>query len=124
VCRHRARRCRVDRGQEQGRTRNAAAVEGRWSDALAAFDAEVEINRLGLHSRAHLVGELSDLLEQHSVTPVDWYGVRLLTDNRPMDAPPPDDEDECFAVELEASRRDPYRQLSRLFHLVGRKAPR
>jgi hypothetical protein len=25
------------------------------------------------------------------------------------------------AVELEASRRDPYRQLSRVFHLVGRK---
>jgi ubiquinone/menaquinone biosynthesis C-methylase UbiE len=27
------------------------------------------------------------------------------------------------AVELEASRRDPYRQLSRVFHLVGRKRP-
>ena len=27
------------------------------------------------------------------------------------------------AVELEASRRDPYRALSRVFHLVGRKAP-
>ena len=25
------------------------------------------------------------------------------------------------AVELEASRRDPYRQLSRVFHLVGRR---
>ena len=27
------------------------------------------------------------------------------------------------AVELEASRRDPYRQLSRVFHLIGRKSP-
>jgi ubiquinone/menaquinone biosynthesis C-methylase UbiE len=27
------------------------------------------------------------------------------------------------AVELEASRRDPYRRLSRVFHLVGRKGP-
>jgi hypothetical protein len=26
-------------------------------------------------------------------------------------------------VELEASRRDPYRQLSRVFHLLGRKRP-
>jgi hypothetical protein len=26
------------------------------------------------------------------------------------------------AVELEASRRDPYRQLSRVFHLIGKKA--
>jgi hypothetical protein len=27
------------------------------------------------------------------------------------------------AVELEASRRDPYRRLSRVFHLVGRRGP-
>ncbi|BAH48686.1 hypothetical protein ROP_04390 [Rhodococcus opacus B4] len=27
------------------------------------------------------------------------------------------------AIELEAGRRDPYRQLSRIFHLVGRKGP-
>ena len=27
-------------------------------------------------------------------------------------------------VELEASRRDPYRRLSRVFHLVGRKGSR
>jgi hypothetical protein len=27
------------------------------------------------------------------------------------------------AVELEASRRDPYHQLSRVFHLVGRNGP-
>ena len=26
------------------------------------------------------------------------------------------------AVEFEAARRDPYRQLSRVFHLIGRKA--
>ncbi|MGW1680297.1 hypothetical protein [Saccharopolyspora sp. NPDC002376] len=26
-------------------------------------------------------------------------------------------------VELEASRRDPYRRISRVFHLVGRKNP-
>ena len=28
-------------------------------------------------------------------------------------------EDAMLAVELQASRRDPYRQLSRLFHLIG-----
>jgi S-adenosylmethionine-dependent methyltransferase len=27
------------------------------------------------------------------------------------------------AVELEASRRDPYRGLSRVFHLLGQKSP-
>ena len=29
----------------------------------------------------------------------------------------------CHGVKLEASRRDPYRQLSRVFHLLGRKSP-
>jgi S-adenosylmethionine-dependent methyltransferase len=32
-----------------------------------------------------------------------------------------DPEDLVLAVELEATRRDPYRRLSRLFHLVGRR---
>lgn len=27
------------------------------------------------------------------------------------------------AVELQASRRDPYRQFSRIFHLVGHRQP-
>ncbi len=37
-----------------------------------------------------------------------------------------DDEEQVAAtaaVEPEASRRDPYRRLSRVFHLVGRKGP-
>jgi hypothetical protein len=37
------------------------------------------------------------------------------------DRPPTDPEDLVFEVELQASRRDPYRQLSRLFHLLGRR---
>ncbi len=97
------------------------AVEGRWADALAAFDARREVNRLGLDTRADSVEELSGLLAEHAVDPVAWYGVRLFTDNRADDAAPPDDEEACLAVELEATRRDPYRRLSRLFHLVGRK---
>ena len=35
--------------------------------------------------------------------------------------PAPGVEDLVLAVELEASRRDPYRQMSRLFHLLGRR---
>ncbi len=54
------------------------------------------------------------------------YGVRLFTDGwvsayDEADQPGPAGagQDAVLAVELEASRRDPYRQLSRLFHLVG-----
>jgi S-adenosylmethionine-dependent methyltransferase len=45
----------------------------------------------------------------------------LFTDGWSADRPADDREDLVFAVELEASRRDPYRRLSRLFHLLGRR---
>ena len=32
------------------------------------------------------------------------------------------DIDDIVAVELEASRREPYRRLSRLFHVLGRRS--
>ncbi len=104
------------------------ALEGRWDEALAAFDADRQVNGLGLDTRADTVEELSALLAAAGVEPVAWYGVRLFTDGwtpedrlpGPPDGPGAARADEAvFAVELEASRRDPYRQLSRLFHLIG-----
>jgi hypothetical protein len=51
---------------------------------------------------------------------VAWYGVWLFTDW--LDLPPETTDAEAVAaVELQASLRDPYRQLSRVFHLVGRR---
>jgi hypothetical protein len=47
--------------------------------------------------------------------------VRLFTDGWAPGRPATDPEDLVLAVELEATRRDPYRRLSRLFHLVGRR---
>ena len=60
------------------------------------------------------------------VQPVRWYGVWLFTDWLEFSGAElvPGDSAELAAtaaVELEASRRDPYRRLSRVFHLVGRK---
>jgi len=59
---------------------------------------------------------------------VRWYGVWLFVDWLEFGGAELDPTDTkqvaaTAAVELEASRRDPYRQLSRVFHLVGRKAP-
>jgi SAM-dependent methyltransferase len=110
---------------------NAAAVrpalEGRWDDALASFDARSEIGVLGLPTRADTVEEMSDLIRGCGVEPVRWYGVWLFVDWLEFSGAALDPADEqrvaaAAAVELEASRRDPYRQLSRIFHLVGRKA--
>lgn len=102
------------------------ALERRWDDALASFDAKREIGVLGLPTQAHTVDELSDLLRGRGVDPLRWYGVWLFVDWLDFSGADLDPGDEkqlaaAAAVELEAGRRDPYRRLSRVFHLVGRK---
>ena len=103
------------------------ALERRWDDALAAFDTRTEIGVLGVQGRADTVEDISELMRSGGVEPLRWYGVWLFVDwlefsGAELD---PNDSEQVAAtarVELEASRRDPYRQLSRVFHLVGRKA--
>jgi S-adenosylmethionine-dependent methyltransferase len=74
------------------------------------------------------VEELSEFLRRGGVEPLRWYGVWLFVDWLEFSGAELDPRDSAqleatAAVELEASRRDPYRQLSRVFHLVGRKTP-
>jgi SAM-dependent methyltransferase len=104
------------------------ALERRWGDALASFDTRTETGVLGLPSRADTVEELSEFLRRGGVKPLRWYGVWLFVDWLEFSGAELDPRDSAqlaatAAVELEASRRDPYRQLSRVFHLVGRKTP-
>jgi len=104
------------------------ALERRWEDALASFDARTEVGVLGVQGRADTVEELSELIQRRGVDPVRWYGVWLFVDwlefgGTELDPTDAQQVAATAAVELEASRRDPYRQLSRVFHLVGRKAP-
>jgi S-adenosylmethionine-dependent methyltransferase len=102
------------------------ALERRWDDALTAFDATTEVGVLGVPSRADTVAELSELMQGQGVEPLRWYGVWLFVDWLEFSGAELDPSDSrqvmaTAAVELEASRRDPYRQLSRVFHLIGRK---
>ncbi|MGH3252199.1 MAG: class I SAM-dependent methyltransferase, partial [Trebonia sp.] len=53
------------------------ALERRWDDALASFDARTEIGVLGVPGRADTVDELSALIGARGVVPVAWYGVWL-----------------------------------------------
>jgi S-adenosylmethionine-dependent methyltransferase len=96
------------------------ALEHRWADALAAFEASGELGVLGTQTRADTVEGLSQLMRQGQVDPVAWYGVWLFADwlDLPVEAT---DVEAVAAVELQASLRDPYRQLSRVFHLVGQR---
>jgi SAM-dependent methyltransferase len=127
-------RCAAEGGVVSIMTGNARAMavrpalEQRWEDALAAFDARSEIGVLGVPTRADTVEELSGLLRDRGVEPVRWYGVWLFVDWLEFSGVTPDPADDgqvaaAAAVELEAGRRDPYRQLSRVFHLVGRRIP-
>jgi S-adenosylmethionine-dependent methyltransferase len=102
------------------------ALERRWDDALASFDARSEIGVLGVPTRADTVEELSEVVRSRGVEPLRWYGVWLFVDwlafsGAELDPSDSSQVEAAAAVELEASRRDPYRQLSRIFHLVGRK---
>jgi S-adenosylmethionine-dependent methyltransferase len=101
------------------------ALERRWDDALASFDARTETGVLGLPTRADTVEELSEQLLNRGVEPLSWYGVWLFVDwldfsGAELDPSDAKQVEAAAAVELEASRRDPYRQLSRIFHLIGR----
>jgi S-adenosylmethionine-dependent methyltransferase len=104
------------------------ALERRWHDALASFGTRTEIGVLGVPGRADTVEELSELMRRRGVEPLRWYGVWLFVDwlgfsGAELDPGDSEQVAATAAVELEASRRDPYRQLSRVFHLVGRKGP-
>jgi SAM-dependent methyltransferase len=125
-------RCATEGGVVSIMTANARAMavrpalERRWDDALAAFDTRSGIGVLGVTGRADTVEELSELIRREGVEPLRWYGVWLFVDWLEFSgvALDPNDTEQVAAtaaVELEASRRDPYRQLSRVFHLVGRK---
>jgi S-adenosylmethionine-dependent methyltransferase len=96
------------------------ALDRRWADALAAFDATQETGVLGAETRGDTVDHLAGLLERWDTRVEAWYGVWLFSDW--LDLPvATTDVGAVAGVELEASRRDPYRQLSRVFHLVARR---
>lgn len=98
------------------------AHEGDWAGAIAAFDSDRQVNGLGVDTRGDRIEGLSAQLADRGIEPVAWYGVRLFTDGWTPDRAAPDPEDLVLRAELMASERDPYRRLSRLFHLVGRRA--
>jgi len=121
-------RCLVPGGLLSVMALNAAtlavlpALQHRWTDALAAFDASTQVGVLGVRTRADTVDGLSALLRAGHVEPACWYGVWLFSDWLERLADDPTEVDAVAKVELVASQRDPYRQLSRVFHLLGHRA--
>jgi hypothetical protein len=98
-----------------------AALEGRFADAVAAFEAHADRGGLGVETRAHSFDSLVRDLAAEGVEIVAWYGIRVFTDHLGQ-APPGPDLDRVLEAEELAGRRDPYRRVARLLHLIGRRS--
>ncbi len=109
-------------------TKNAAALavrpalEGRYHDALSSLKADRDRGRLGVVTRGDTVEDLSRSFEEAGVGVERWYGVRVFTDHL-GDRMPGEDLPEVLELEWEAGRREPYKSVARLLHLVGHKKP-
>ncbi len=106
--------------------RNRAGIAMRagmtrdWAGALEGFDARHYRNRLGISDvRADDPDEVIAALDRLGIDTIAWYGVRLFTDHW-GDVDPPADFDTLVAAEQEAGRRDPYRRVAALFHVIGK----
>ena len=59
-------------------------------------------------------------MEKAGAEVVEWYGVRVFTDHL-GDNPPDPNLPDVLKLEWEAGRRDPYRSVARLIHLIGQR---
>jgi SAM-dependent methyltransferase len=107
-------------------TKNASALaarpalEGRYGDALSMLEADRDRGRLGVLTRGDTVEGLSAAFAEAGLTVEQWYGVRVFTDHL-KESTPGEDLPEILELEWEAGKRDPYRSVARLIHVVGRK---
>ena len=89
------------------------------TDTPAASDATGEVGVLGTDTRAEAVEDLSEWMRQGHVDPFAWYGLWLFVDWLDF-ALEGTGAAAVVASNGATSTRDPNRQLSRLFHRVGR----
>ncbi|WP_436527652.1 methyltransferase domain-containing protein [Actinoplanes sp. HUAS TT8] len=96
---------------------------GDWSEALKAFDDPAYGNRLGIPARADRLSDLTAALSGRGLEVFTWYGVRVLTDTVPDDAPLPGTEEltRILAAETRAGSTDPYRGVAALTHVFARR---
>ncbi|MFC6598239.1 class I SAM-dependent methyltransferase [Kitasatospora paranensis] len=99
------------------------ALGGDWRTALASFDTRRYTDRYGVPARAERLADLATTLSGLSVPMRTWYGVRVFTDAAADGAVPVDGRQlaQLLDAEEQAGRRDPYRQVAALLHVVGAK---
>jgi S-adenosylmethionine-dependent methyltransferase len=97
-----------------------AALEHRFADAIALFDADADLGRVGVVTRGDSVASLTAMFERHGLSRIAWYGIRIFTDHL-GDESPGEDSELVIEAEWRAGQRDPYRQVARLLHLIGQR---
>ena len=109
-------------------TKNASALavrpalEGRYQDALSLLEANRDLGRLGVITRGDTVEGLSEAFAEAGLAVERWYGVRVFSDHL-GDSVPGEDLPEILELEWEAGKREPYKSVARLIHMVGRRKP-
>lgn len=96
------------------------ALEGRYRDALSALRTDRDRGRLGVMTRGDTVEGLSEAFAESGLAVERWYGVRVFADHL-GDSMPGEDLPEILELEWESGKREPYRSVARLIHVVGRK---
>ena len=97
-----------------------SALEGRFMEALDALTSDRDVGGLGVSTRGDTIEGLTTALEATGVEVQEWFGIRIFTDHLGSQ-PPGEDAEAILRVEEAASRRDPYRSVGRLLHVIGRK---
>ena len=97
-----------------------AALEQRYADAIALFDADADLGRVGVVTRGDSLTSLTAVFDRHRLRLIAWYGIRVFTDHL-GDEPAGNDSAVAVEAEWRAGQTDPYRQLARLLHLVGQR---
>jgi SAM-dependent methyltransferase len=100
----------------------------RWADVVDLLSADepepLGTNEGGRPVRAQRLEQLASYVAGRRMHVEAWYGVGLLTVAASAGEAAPDDPDELetlLTAETLAGRTDPYRRVSPLIHLVGRR---
>ena len=93
-------------------------LRGDWAAAAAAFDRKDYVNRLGLPAHAHAPADIDAVLGPLGWRRRKWFGVRVFTDHVDQPGPAAADLADLLVAERKAGRRDPYRSVAALLHLV------
>jgi S-adenosylmethionine-dependent methyltransferase len=96
-------------------------LRGDYPEATRVLESALATGNLGIRNRARSVDEWRDLLAETGWRVDSWVGIRLFSDAAP-DELPADRFEELLTLEREAGRRDPYRAVARLIHILATAA--